>query len=169
MGAIDVNHTGNFFRRRVANIDTSGDSACEVYIRGGQLVMDLGYIFADNTDGSGGLVDIDASERIELRNEERVTADSLGAGDGGVINVDTTDLVLQDGGLLQVDNFGDGRGGHLQVNASGSVSITGRSPAGLPYVGEISSGLYADSFDNGDGGTIIVNSPQVTIIGDAGD
>lgn len=162
-GEIEIRHAGNFFRRRLANIHVSGDSGGVVSIRAGRFIMDNGYIFADNTDGAGGRIDIQATETVIMKNEALATADTLGDGSGGTIEVTTVDVVMQDGGVFQTDNYGSGDGGSLTVNASDSVSMAGKSIDELPYSGNTRAGLYAGNFGTGNGATISVNAPVVDI------
>jgi large exoprotein involved in heme utilization and adhesion len=96
-----------------------------------------------------------------------VTADTFGSGSGGNVELSTVDVALQDGGVIQVDNYGPGDGGKLTVNATGALSMAGESPGDLPYIGGIKAGLYAGSFGDGQGGTIDVSAPAV-VIGESG-
>ena len=167
LGNIEIRHTGNFYSRPLANLDTSGNPGGTVSIRAGRFVLDNGYIFADNVDGNGGKVDIAADEAVILKNEALVTTDMFANGSGGQITVNTADLVMDSGGIIQANNYGPGSGGSIDIHASDSLSMAGRSLDQLPYIGNIESGLYADSFGQGSGGTITVEATNVTI-GDGG-
>jgi len=164
LGNIEIRHTGNYFQRRVANLHTSSsDSGGVISIQAGQFTMDNGYIFADNTNGPGGQVDIQVTGDVIMKNEALATADTFGTGTTGTVEVTAANVILEDGGRFQVDNYGPGDGGTLTVNTSGTVSMAGKSVNELPFQGDTRAGLYAGSFGAGTGGTITVNADTVDI------
>jgi large exoprotein involved in heme utilization and adhesion len=63
-----------------------------------------------------------------------------GDGDIGSITVNTKKLLIQDGARISASTFSIGKGGTLNINASDSVQLNGRSADG-----QVNSGLFATS------------------------
>jgi filamentous hemagglutinin family protein len=112
-----------------------------------------------------------------------VSTSTVGGGNAGPVNVGTPDspigtLTLANGGQITSSSEGTspGDGGNLTVYATGPVSISGRSPNGLPvspFSNDASSGLFSVASKNtnladpGNAGQISVTTPTLTI-GDGG-
>jgi filamentous hemagglutinin family protein len=108
-----------------------------------------------------------------------VSTSTVGGGNAGPVNVGTPDrpvgtLTLVNGGQITSSSEGTspGNGGNLTVYATGPVSISGRSPTGLPvspFSQDASSGLFSVASRNttavnrGNAGQISVTSPTLTI------
>ncbi len=84
-------------------------------------------------------------------------AQTLGTGNGGNLTVITNNLLLQDGGQLNISSFGDGQGGILDITAK-SVQLIGTFNNG-----QFSSGLLANAQSTGSGGKLILNTENLTI------
>lgn len=159
--------TDNFFP--VANIDASGDGGGAIYIRGEQLVMDNGYVFADTQgSGSSGLVNVAVRDDVILEHEARITADTgISTGNGGDIVINATNVTLRQGGQLSAATYGPGRGGSIEINASGRISLDGKSGDDPRLFGGIGfpreSAIVAETFSSGQGGTVTLNSAQLTL------
>lgn len=152
----------HLFRLPVGNIDTSGDSGGRVVIRGGRFSVDYGYVFADSADGSGGQVDIRVDQSVHLDHEARITAGTLGSAAAGTVSVQTVDLRMDNGGLIDASSAGSGAGGTIIVDASGSVIASGATTPSDCYYGA-NSGLFTDTLSGGAGGTVTVTAPQVRL------
>jgi len=171
LGSIEMTHTGDVFSRfvpgvgLVGNVDVSGDSAGTVAIRAGELHVDRILIFADTATGSGALIDIAIDDEMRLSSGSTISADVVDSGQGGVVRVSAGTLVLESGGRLQAISVATGQAGNIQLNASDAVVIGGRSDPSLPLLGDQASGLFGFVTDTGDGGSISVNTPELTVTG----
>ena len=108
-----------------------------------------------------------------------VSTSTVGSGNAGPVNVGTPDrpvgtLTLVNGGQITSSSEGTspGDGGNVMVYATGPVSISGRSPNGLPvspFSNDASSGLFSvasrntNPNDPGNAGQITVTTPTLTI------
>ncbi|MBO9998954.1 MAG: filamentous hemagglutinin N-terminal domain-containing protein [Cyanobacteria bacterium SID2] len=80
-------------------------------------------------------------------------------GIGGDINVTTQRATLQDGAQISARTLSAGLGGSVRVRASESIAARGVSPT----FSFILSGVFADVLGSGDGGTLSVTAPQLTL------
>ena len=84
------------------------------------------------------------------------TIDLEATGNGGGLQIDTTDLLVSDGAQIAVSTAGSGSGGTLNINAS-NVELVGFSDSG-------SSGLFSNAIiDSGDGGDINLISDRLSL------
>ncbi len=143
-------------------------SAPKVSLQNGSAV--LGFSFAA---GSGADINLFASDTIELLNGIRrvvtptqpfpveqtaIGSNALGAGNSGDVNVETKQLVIQDGGAFGSQTLGSGDAGDLTITAdviemSGVIPDTGF----LSTLGSITSG-------SGDAGVLTVNTRQLSVL-----
>jgi filamentous hemagglutinin family protein len=107
----------------------------------GQLTMntqrlsinDGGYITTiSNQSGRGGNVTINAKDSIEVVGRSpnlasRVSSSTLGSGDSGSININTSRLSIRDGATVTTLTPGTGKGGELTIDAKDSVEVIGGS------------------------------------------
>ncbi len=96
--------------------------------------------------GLGGDVNVKATESIEVVGAEPsqsvaslLGASSLGAGDAGNLTIDTTRLVVRDGGRVDSSAAATGSAGNVNIQASESIEISGTVP-GTSNPSLISSG-----------------------------
>ncbi|NES23440.1 MAG: S-layer family protein [Symploca sp. SIO3E6] len=130
------------------------------------LVQDGGRVSAATSNtGQGGTLDVNASESVEVigtsadgNNVSRLFFDSSGAGDAGELTIDTSRLLIQDGGQVSAATSAEGRGGVLEVNASESVEVSGTSPNN-----QFASGLFFDSRGAGDARGINIKTGDLTV------
>jgi filamentous hemagglutinin family protein len=143
-----------------------------------RLIVEGGAQISTTTFSSGRGVDLSvkALESIEILGNSnspsfRTVPSGLFArvargatGDGGVLTIETANLLVQGGAQVSVDTFGAGNAGELRVIASESVTVEGRRPDGL-----IGSGLFAqvDERATGDGGNLIINTRKLNVLGGA--
>jgi filamentous hemagglutinin family protein len=76
------------------NIDVSGASSGQVFIRAGQFFLDKGSIFADTYQNKGLGIDIEIAGDMQLTNGAKITADNYGNSEGGHISIITKNLSL---------------------------------------------------------------------------
>jgi filamentous hemagglutinin family protein len=181
--------TDNFYRS-IANVDVSGfGGGGEIYIRSGQIVMDNGYVFADSFGGGNGRgITIRATDELVLANHSRITADNFkvndefderGDGNAGNIDVIADHIMLTDGSRIAATTITSGKAGNITLVAVKSIEISGDFSFGSD--GFLSSGIYSNTIDIGDGGQINLATPNLMMsdngviradtsnIGDAGD
>jgi len=156
--------------RKVANVDVSGTGGGEVYIRGGQIVMDNGYVWADTRGHKNGQgITIKASEELRLSKGSRITAqvvkktnsstDFTPTGNAGNITINAKRIFINDGSEIdsssQVETAG--AAGNVTVSAEESIEIAGFLL--MPVNGETAefkSGIHSQTAGSGKGGNITV-------------
>lgn len=84
--------------------------------------------------GRGGDVTVNAFDSIKVMGQNSIFNQStlggvaLGAGNAGQVTVNTSRLVVQDGGAVSTSTLGTGLAGSLTINAKEFVEISGRPP-----------------------------------------
>ncbi len=163
--AIEVGNAGITSGSRVRNnveADASGRGGrTDVVVRGTLVVEGADSAISTTTlgVGAGGMLSIRAGE-ILVRGGSLQAATTTAA-DAGSVEVDAGRLALAEGGSMIVGTFGDGRGGHASIRATGEVKIEGTSGSGS--ASQIHAATWGGS---GDGGSIAVNAGSVTIVDD---
>ncbi|GAB4177223.1 MAG: hypothetical protein Fur006_08690 [Coleofasciculaceae cyanobacterium] len=122
--------------------------------------------------GKGGNLIVNASESVEVIGinntnglfpyTSSLTAQTVGRGDGGNIEINTPVFRVTDGAEVNMTTFGEGKAGSLVVNASELVEVMGTSANG-----QFRSTLNAQTFSTGDGGNIEITTPVLRISDDA--
>ncbi|WP_414586892.1 filamentous hemagglutinin N-terminal domain-containing protein [Scytonema sp. PCC 10023] len=150
---------------RVANLPgNSSDNNEQLTISTKKLIIrdgaQVSYFSARNRAQGEGNLTINASDSIELTgiSTERyqyipfndVSEDGrfisgifstvFNVGGIGSITVNTKELLIQDGARISASTFSIGKGGTLNINASDSIQLNGRSADG-----QVNSGLFATS------------------------
>ena len=146
-----------------AVVDTSGNGGGVVLVRGGNLLVDNTFLFADNLgpqEGAGLGVDLGITAEAVFTNGARVTADSLGAGRARDLRLTAGRVHLEQGAQIASTTLGPGQGGTVQVTATDTLSITGASSQG------VLSGLASNAIaGTGRAGTLVVAAPHVEMVG----
>ncbi len=108
-------------------------------------------------NGNAGKINIKA-QQIDL-SDSIVAGDNSGTDNIGNITIDTGNLVIRNGGdiRLTVNQESTGSTGNITVNASESIEIIGVSPTG------ITSRIATRTFGNSSAGSVIINTPRLTI------
>jgi filamentous hemagglutinin family protein len=123
-----------------------------------------------NTSGlGGGKVQIQG-KNVVISDRASILANTLGNLNGGGINIQAQNLSIQ-GGLISSSTFGIGAGGNVNINASQSVTLAGTTPflstikllSGTFGLTDLTDGLFTVSASPGNAGSIIINTPQMTI------
>jgi large exoprotein involved in heme utilization and adhesion len=110
-------------------VDTSGEGGGRIFIRGGELVADKGWIFADTLgDGEGQGIDIGVAGQITMRNGALITTDNSGSGSGGDLTVKADKVFLSGHSSIHVIGLGTGSRdlGDITVTA-GSLEVRNRA------------------------------------------
>lgn len=94
----------------------------------------------------------------------RIGTDSNGSGDAGNLRIDTRWLLIRDGAQVGASAFGAGRGGRITVNASELVEITGVAELlGIASGGFLASNLSTLSSRAGDAGDVFINTGRLIL------
>jgi filamentous hemagglutinin family protein len=95
------------------------------------IVRDGGKVLASTLgEGQGGILDINASESVEVIGTlpvdstifagflpSQISTETTGTGSAGTITIDTGKLIVRDGAEVSVRTTGEGQGGTLEINA----------------------------------------------------
>ncbi|MEG4594942.1 S-layer family protein, partial [Microcoleus sp. F8_C2] len=84
--------------------------------------------------------------------------DSQRSGDAGNLRIDTGRLLVRDGAEVQSGTVSEGNGGSLQIAATDSVEVSGRSADG-----RFGSRLLADSQGSGNAGDLSINTGRLLV------
>ncbi len=148
----------------------------------GQLTILDGTGVASATFGTGGAGDlvVNASNSIELEgvspftfSSSSLTVSSYNAGDAGKLIVNTSRLVLRNGGRIESSTFASGMAGSVTINASDSIEVSGKVPGFLNPSLVSSSAIIQDEVfrqifrlpdvPSGDSGDITINTNQLRV------
>ena len=97
-----------------ALVDASGNGGGLVLVRGGHLLVDSTFMFADNLgprDGTGLGIDLGITADAVLTNGALITADSLGTGRARDLRLTAGSVRLEQGAQIGSLTFGPGQGG----------------------------------------------------------
>ncbi|KST65762.1 two-partner secretion domain-containing protein [Mastigocoleus testarum] len=117
-------------------------------------ITDAAVISANNDNvGRGGDITLNASESIDMTGSSvLIFTNSTGAGDAGNLNIDTKQLILDDGvTVFSNTDVGGGKGGNININATDSVQLLNGSV------------LYTKSIGSGEPGDINLTTGQLII------
>ncbi|MCP4698680.1 MAG: CHAT domain-containing protein [Gammaproteobacteria bacterium] len=154
----DTKGEDNFYRGR-ASIDVSGAGGGRVFIRGGKVMLDNAYVFADTLGGKNGQgIEIKADD-LALRNGTRITTQAVAkpgsTGNAGNIIVNANRVTLHQAKITSTSDT-PGAAGNIHITAGEKVDISEL------FLG-FSSGLSTAVSDIGKGGEIIINAPLLTV------
>ncbi|WP_414621475.1 filamentous hemagglutinin N-terminal domain-containing protein [Calothrix sp. CCY 0018] len=154
---------------QAAYVDTSGGKGGDVQIQGRQITLIEGSQVYLNSFGEAKVGDltVKASELVKLDGTATIDgfqfpsgffAEVNDTGNGGTISIATKRLIVENGGSISTSTFGEGKGGNLIVKASESVEALGTSADA-----QFPSTLFADVYNIGDGGNLIIETQRLTI------
>ncbi|MEQ8756631.1 MAG: filamentous hemagglutinin N-terminal domain-containing protein [Coleofasciculus sp. G1-WW12-02] len=150
----------------------TGGNAGELTIDTSRLIVKDGGLVSATTANSGeaGKLAVNASESVEVIGTasdgitpSRLLFDSLATetgGNAGELTIDTSRLIVKDGGLVSATTANTGEAGKLAVNASESVEISGASANG-----QTPSRLVFDSSGSGNAGELKIDTERLVIQG----
>jgi filamentous hemagglutinin family protein len=159
----------------------TGDSGA-LTVSTGTLTLRDGAQITSPTIGLGnaGRVTVNATNLIDLQGtsvvgNSAILSISLGQGNAGTTIVNTPRLKLRDGGSIFSIGFSSGNAGSIIVNAQDSIEIANSKPTeDILYSAQISSSIQPagsllqailglPSIATGKSGSIIINTPELTI------
>nr|WP_275994401.1 filamentous hemagglutinin N-terminal domain-containing protein [Argonema antarcticum] len=157
----------------------------DISVSASRLRVIDGGLVVSTTDGSasfGGNVSIDATESVEVigvnyRTRERIPTRSflgtvtLGNGNGGDMSLNTSRILIRNGGAIRTSTEGSGRGGNSLVNASEFVEVSGVG-TGTNINSRLTSAAEANNpfqvlegrpLPTGDAGKMTIITPRLVI------
>jgi len=157
----NVNGSRSFLSSGSRDQGDAGDLTIET----GQLLISDGAVVSTTAfnEGAGGNLTVVASERVEVtgRNVNGspsfLSSQSGGKGDAGDLTIETGQLLISDGAVVDTSAFKEGAGGKLTVVASERVEVTGINVNGS------SSFLSSTSQGKGDAGELRIETGQLLI------
>ena len=151
---------GNIRLEAGAAVDASGEGGGDVQVQGAQLEMNQGSFIIANTLGSGdgGEILVRTTETVALSDDSLIAATVLGSGTGGDLTIATRRLLVRDGAQILTITTSTGKGGTLSVTASDTVELIGESTDG-----GFSSGLFAQTLDEGDAGDLTIATGRLLV------
>ncbi|AOY84199.1 filamentous hemagglutinin N-terminal domain-containing protein [Moorena producens JHB] len=172
------------FTSDVNSLTFSEATAGDITISTNQLRVALGNILTFTAGkGNGGNITLNARESIEIvglisgvNDDSLVSAASFSEGDGGSVDINTTRLLLVDGGVIGASGFGKGNAGTITINASEFITLLDTLPSPSTTT-QISSTVSLppvffqrlfglDPIPTADAGGITINTSELTISGD---
>jgi len=132
-----------------------------------QLLVSDGAIVSAATydEGAGGSLSVKASKGVEVigtsadgQQRSSLTVETLGAGEGGDLTINTSQLLVSDGGFVSAGTYGEGAGGSLLVNASEGVQVIETTPDV-----QFPSGLFVGTAGIGEGGNLTINTAHLLV------
>jgi len=158
LGEIDISKDGE--------LKVSGATPGNIFIRGGSLSLDSSGIYSmTQSTAAAGDLDIRLAEDLSLTNRSYIDSSSYWSGPAGDILLDVGRLTILDGSMITshaMENCSS-QGGNIMIRAAEFVAIS--SGGGDNYM---QSYISSSTFGNGDGGTISISTPSLTIEEDAG-
>ncbi len=145
-----------------------------------------GAFLGSGTDsaGNGGNVVVQAADSIEIigfnsvtpsasPTRSVITTPSRGSGSAGNLRLDTSKLIIRDGGRVNAGTIGSGPGGNLTVNASQFIEVIGFVDGKPSIPSTLVSGAEANTpiqkllglppVPSGSSGTVSINTPKLTV------
>jgi filamentous hemagglutinin family protein len=156
--------------------DSSGSGdAGQLNVSTNRLIVRDGGVVSAATSGTGrgGILDLNASQSVEVSGAGGLFFDSRGAGDARGIRINTGSLLVADGGQVTVSGTGTGLSGDLEITANsiflnnqGRLRATTASSEGgntnLQVAGSIilrnNSEITAEAFGAANGGNIFIDA-----------
>ncbi len=174
-GTVDINNDGSLgFRDHAAKADINLSQAAEVDVRGtgdGSITINTRNLSLEamSTIRAGITAEATASETqagdITINATENITVDDssiinlVGAdavGNSGGIIIRTGSITLTNGGKVNVNSFGQGNTGDINITATDTITIDGETSAA------ITSNISSQG-DVGNGGNITISTDNLTL------
>jgi filamentous hemagglutinin family protein len=163
LGYDEIHNFGNISLSNGAFVDASGERGGDIQVRGGRLEMtQRSNIWADTLGAENGRGVLVRANEVVLSESSLLSAavTDTGTGTGGNLTIDTRRLLVKGGSQVSAGTFGKGKGDSLQITASESVEVIGRSADG-----RFASGLFAQSNETvgGDAGDLTIDTGRLLV------
>lgn len=134
-----------------SQIDTNGASGGDVYIQGGDLVIDGSTYINAYTLGAGDAGDIVIEgDSIRINNGTALSTESAGDGSSGVVNIKSDSLLMDNGSVISSASYAAGSSGDVVIDSS-TVTL------------DKGSIIYSGTEGLGSGGSVTVTADSVLI------
>ncbi len=173
-GDVTVNASNNVSFDRNSGItnqiaDTGSGSTGNINISAKNFSLTNGGRINSLNSGQGtsGNVNIDASDTIAVDGRGKFTSaiasfvNTSGKGDAGTINLNTKNLTVTNGGLIQSLVSGEGNSGDLTINASDTVSLDREANFDTPLASQI--GTNVSILGIGNSGNVKITAKNLSI------
>lgn len=98
------------------------------------------------------------ADRVTLTDGAAIATTTFGSGKAGDLTLSARQLSIRNGSAISATALGQGDGGTLTIKNSDSIEVFGASPDG-----SFPSGIYANSFLTGKGGSIEINTRRLQL------
>ena len=121
-----------------------------------------------SSTGNGGNIDIDSAQVQVIGvgsnnnfSELSASAKENSTGNTGNLNINTNNLLVENGGLIYAGTSGQGNGGNMTINATSKIEVIGQG--GIDY--QFASGLLvvAEEPSTGDSGSLTINTKRMIV------
>ncbi|NEO29487.1 MAG: S-layer family protein [Symploca sp. SIO3C6] len=145
----------------------STGAAGSLTIETGRLIIRDGASVDASTfsKGQGGALVVSASDSVEVigssadgRFRSTLSSQTRGTGAASSLTIETRQLIVQNGAQIGTSTFGEGQGGTLVIKASDSVKVIGTLDDGSR-----NSGLFAQTRNQGDAGSLTIETGQLIV------
>ncbi|BAY30422.1 filamentous hemagglutinin-like protein [Nostoc carneum NIES-2107] len=157
-------------QRSLASVQ--GLSSGSVQLQGKQVSLRDGSIVAVQNLGTQetGDIKVTATEALNIlgmssdfKSSSGLINETLGKGSGGNIVLTTPNLIIDQGGYVVTRNFTNAPGGSITVNAD-DILVGGVLPGSKTAL-PISAVLVAATYGSGQGGNLLLNTQNLTVVG----
>ena len=165
--SLEVDNSAIFSGVESGSIGNGGD----LTINTDRLIVQRGGFIAtsvlSNSNGIGGNLTVNALESVEIVGTTAdgnfasgLSTETQSSGAAGNLQISTKRLSVIDGGSVNANTSGSGRGGNLTINSFEKVEILDGSSAG-----QFSSSISADARSSGNAGDIIIETKDLVAEG----
>jgi filamentous hemagglutinin family protein len=168
----------------ISNISTSATSsgdAGDVTVSTREITLLNGGQITSSVNGSsdGGDITVNALDAVQVVgqssffNPSGLLAAALGSGDAGQLILNTSRLVIQDGGSVSTSTLASGNAGSVFINASESVDVSGQPStdatpsfvgSSAPVLSEILRQVYGlPDAPSGSSGNVTINTRRLRV------
>ncbi len=146
----------------------TGDAGNITITTGKLSVRDGASVRAATAAGTGGDLTVVATNLVELTGTSNnplfssvLTTTTSSNKNGGNLNIDTKQLIVQGGAQIFTNTYGGGNSGNLTVNALESVEVLGTAAANITILSQL--GASSSPQATGDAGNITVIAPTIRL------
>jgi filamentous hemagglutinin family protein len=146
-----------------STLQDGSDGALLTNGRGGELIInasDSVELIGTAADGQFA-VDIPILDFVLEQIPIGLFSTSQSLGDAGNLSIATRELIVRGGAAISASTLNAGQGGDLLINASERVELRGTSSGSGDQT--IASALLSESNGSGDGGNIVLTTPELII------
>ena len=176
LGYQDIAAFGNIQLFNFAAVDVSGLGGGDVQVTGRNLTLSNGGQIVGDTLGAstGGTLNINVSDTLKMEgipgdadsnSNTQISAETVkeATGNGGNIKLIAKRLILGDEAQITTTINGSGNAGSIDVLASDSVEIVGKSAATGSLFGSAISSAVADEEATGNGGSLNIETGRLIL------